>query len=159
MLHQRFYGKCILSGEHSVLRGFPALVYPVFHHHLDMTYKENQEAFKIIKEGPFAKELDFCLSPLFDKAFASLGKSRKDLKGSLTLKSCIPVGAGLGASAVLSVAIACLMKEKGWLENVVSFAKELESLFHGVSSGMDVCAVFKQKSFLYQDGQVKKNFL
>jgi mevalonate kinase len=65
---------------------------------------------------------------------------QSDLTGKLWLKNSIPIGAGLGASAALCVALA------RWFEHlklvnendIYEFSRSLEDLFHGESSGVDI---------------------
>ena len=155
---QRFFGKCVLAGEHSVLRGMPALVFPIRHFFMDMEYKEGQNPLELHKGGDFPEGLEFCVSPLLEQALGHLGKKRENLKGFLRINSFIPFGAGLGASAVLSVALSCLLKAKKWLKEgeVQSFSIQLENIFHGTSSGMDVAVVLTGQPLLYQEGAVRQ---
>ncbi|MCY4513040.1 MAG: hypothetical protein OXB86_05065 [Bdellovibrionales bacterium] len=156
---QRFFGKCILAGEHSVLRGSSALVFPLRHFFMDLEYEERQSFLELQKGGDFPEGLEFCVSPLLDQALGNLDKKREDLRGVLRINSFIPFGAGLGASAVLSVALSCLMRAKKWLkdeEAVQGFSTQLENIFHGTSSGMDVAAVLKEQPLLYQEGIIKQ---
>ena len=155
---QRFYGKCVLAGEHSVLRGAPALVFPLRRFFMDLEYRESEKPLQIHKGGDFYEGLEFCLSPLLETALSRLGKSKRDLKGVLKMDSFIPFGAGLGASAALSVSLARLLKVKGWLteQEIPSFATDLENIFHGTSSGMDVAVVLKGCPVLYQEGKVQR---
>ncbi|MGZ6435054.1 MAG: mevalonate kinase family protein, partial [Pseudobdellovibrionaceae bacterium] len=65
---------------------------------------------------------------------------RTSLVGDLTLKSSIPVGAGMGASGALCVAITKWMGFLGHIpeSEMFEFARSLENLFHGESSGVDI---------------------
>ena len=156
---QRFFGKCVLAGEHSVLRGAPALVFPLRHFFMDLEYEEKGGSLELQRGGDFPEGLEFCVSPLLEQALGNLGKKREDLKGVLRINSFIPFGAGLGASAVLSVSLSCLMRAKKWLkdeEEVRRFSTQLENVFHGTSSGMDVAVVLKDQPLLYQDGLVRQ---
>ena len=157
-LKQRFFGKCVLSGEYSVLRGAPALVFPLRRFFMDLEYREGTDPLEIHRGGDFPEGLEFCVSPLLEQALNYLGKDREDLRGFLRIDSFMPFGAGLGASAVLSVALSCLMKFKGWLkeEEVQQFSTRLENVFHGTSSGMDVAAVLNGQPLLYQDGKIRQ---
>ena len=141
-----------------MLRGAPALVFPLRHFFMDMEYKEGKNPLELQKGGDFPEGLEFCVSPLLEEALASVGKRREDLKGVLKINSFIPFGAGLGASAALSVALSYLLKAKKWLKEgeVQSFSTQLENIFHGTSSGMDVAAVLTGQPLLYQKGSVKQ---
>lgn len=141
-----------------MLRGSPALVFPLRHFFMDLEYKEGQNPLELHKGGDFPEGLEFCVSPLLEQSLNYLEKKREDLKGSLKITGFIPFGAGLGASAVLSVSLSRLMRVKKWLkeEEVSSFSIRLENIFHGTSSGMDVAVVLKEQPLLYQEGAVKK---
>ena len=143
-----------------MLRGFPALVFPLRHFFMDLEYEEGPNPLELHKGGDFPEGLEFCVSPLLEQSLNYLEKKREDLKGSLRMSSFIPFGAGLGASAVLSVSLSCLMGAKKWLkeEEVQSFSIRLENIFHGTSSGMDVAMVLKEQPLLYQKGAIKKTF-
>jgi mevalonate kinase len=71
-----------------------------------------------------------------------------------TIQSNIPVKAGLGSSAALSVAIVKFLGEIG-LQNQDPFALalSLEDIFHGKSSGIDVAAVLEGHPILFQREQ------
>lgn len=152
---KRFFGKWVLSGEHSVLRSGSALVYPLPHYYIDFYYKKSNTALQIIRKGKYRADLEFSTVPLIERALKLTGKKKEELKGSLLITSCIPFGAGLGASAVICSGIASLFLYKGWIKrkNLRDFAISLEKLFHGESSGMDVTAILKNKALLYQKGK------
>ena len=140
-----------------MLRDSPALVFPLRHFFMDLEYEEGPNPLELHKGGDFPEGLEFCVSPLLEQSLNYLGKKREDLKGSLKITSFIPFGAGLGASAVLSVSLSRLMEAKKWLkeEEVQSFSIRLENIFHGTSSGMDVAVVLKERPLLYQEGTIK----
>ena len=155
---KRIYGKWILSGEHSVLRSQPALVFPFTHYYVDFSFKQTQEALTIRHSGQDQAGLDFSFLPLFDEALSMVGQSRKNLQGEMVIDSKIPFGAGLGASAILSSACALFFEHQSWIpkEACFSFAKKLENLFHKTSSGVDVAGVLEGKALLFQNGKIQK---
>ena len=149
---KRFFGKWVLAGEYSVLRGLPALVYPLSHYFMDFHYKESNTPIQVKRKGNQGERLNFSLDPLFKKALKMSNKKKSDLKGSLIVNSSIPPETGLGASSVLCVGIASLFLYKGWIlqKKMREFAISLEDFFHGKSSGMDVNVVLEKKAILYQ---------
>ncbi len=155
---KRIYAKWILSGEHSVLRSKPALVFPLTHYYIDFSYTDTEEPLSIKHSGQDQSGLDFSFSPLFEEALALVNKKRKDLKGVIYIDSQVPFGAGLGSSAILSVACALLFQHKSWIqkEDLKEIAKKLEDLFHKQSSGIDVAAVLEGKPLLFQGGEIQK---
>jgi mevalonate kinase len=63
--------------------------------------------------------------------------------GTLLIRSTIPIGAGLGSSAALCVAIVSWLAQPFGIhqEDLMRFATQLEHRFHGKSSGMDVAVI------------------
>ena len=155
---KRIYAKWILSGEHSVLRSQPAIVFPLPHYYIDFSYKDEEDNLSIHHSGQDQAGLDFSFLPLFEESLKLIGKKRKDLKGIIEIDSHMPLGAGLGASAILSVACVLFFQHKSWIqkEDAPQIAKKLEDLFHKQSSGIDVAAVLEGKPLLFQNGKVKK---
>ncbi len=51
------YGKWILAGEHSVLRGYPALVFPLKDRGLHLQYEESDQPIKVHFNGDHGLDL------------------------------------------------------------------------------------------------------
>jgi mevalonate kinase len=98
-------GKIILTGEHAVVYGHPAILAAV------------------------------------DKRLVIEGRRVNGQTKVKVLKSEIPIGAGMGSSAALSVAAAAaetVLRKKKWdLDNINSIAYESEKKYHGNPSGGD----------------------
>lgn len=149
----QIFSKVILCGEHSVLRGGLALVAPL---------KTHQLKAQLIEADTFSFEFDEEVKPyemLFqgslEKALELLEKTREDLKMKIQVQSLVPLGKGLGGSAALSVFIARLMSAQGFIEEkeIFSFAVELENMFHGESSGLDVAGCLSDELKTYTRGK------
>lgn len=149
------YGKCILSGEHSVLRGCPALVVPLKSRSLIIDYEPTHEALKIESRDAVSDPTKIVMWGVLEKAMSQLGKTLGDLEGTLKVKNTIPFGAGLGASAALCVATSKFLCLKGWInENAIfEFSRNLENIFHGESSGVDVAVAQRAQPIKYIRGQ------
>lgn len=151
----RTYGKWILAGEHAVLRGSPALVFPLVSRWLDLSFVgDSATKLKVSFAGPHGSELEMPFWASLEKACELFDVDRDRLRGTLALESGIPVGAGLGASAALCVA---LVRWFSTLKNlpadeVRDRARLLENLFHGESSGVDVAVVSLEKPLSYIRG-------
>ena len=143
--------KWILAGEHSVLRGGEALVFPLFSKSMDWSYISTPDALKIEFSGETAQELEMIFGFVIEKACEAYGIERKDLTGQLQINSAIVFGMGLGASASLAVGLAKLFKASLKKEiDEVDFAQKIENFFHGESSGVDVSVVYNQKPLLFR---------
>jgi mevalonate kinase len=143
-------GKWILAGEHTVLRGGNALVFPLTSRFLKLKYQRNEDEFSLDlqNENP---ELELIIWSVIERALKKLGVKRSQLKGILELDSKIPFGAGMGASATLCVALTRWLQELAYLpeSQQYEFARDLENLFHGESSGVDVAVTLYNKPLLF----------
>lgn len=139
-------GKWILSGEHAVLRGSPALVFPLHSLTLRLRFEPAREGSASTVgcafAGPRGEELRMLFWGVWERALALLdrGLSPALSAGQFQLENSLPVGCGLGASASLCVAVARWFVWRNWLnqDRLYEFARELENLFHLESSGVDI---------------------
>ena len=162
----KVYGKWILAGEYSVLKGFPALAFPLPSYFMELTYEAGGSFF--IKspvcpplapsEGsvPFVSadvsvRLHQVFTAVLDQALKYISKTRADLKGAIHLKSCILPGVGMGASAVICVLIGKLFYKLKWLKKneLFAFCHLLENHLHGQSSGLDIAVVLTGKPVVF----------
>lgn len=148
-------GKWVLTGEHSVLKGVTAIALPYTDVSLTLTFEPNSE-YGSLKVEPSSAE------PLIQELLISAIELWTSIKspfqlphGKLVIDSTIPIGAGLGSSAALCVALA------RWLagslviaENqCTEFATQLEHRFHGRSSGMDVAVIAANEPISFRMGK------
>jgi len=148
----RVHGKYILAGEHTVLRGGTALVLPLYARHLDLICSDLNEPLSLLSKDPQADSLVFW--GLIEKALELSGHRREELKGKIEIVNSIPVGAGLGASAAICVAMAKYFEHLGWVKSadLFLFSKKLEDLFHGESSGADVAVALRGEGLCFTKG-------
>ena len=152
-------GKWILAGEYAVLKSYPALVFPLFSHFIELKYqREDINDLRVIenkdsligssKQGTLASFFESVL----DQALKNISKSLSDLKGIIRLNSQISLSAGMGASAVICILIGKLFYYLNWLkeEDLFCFCHALENSLHGQSSGVDIAAVLTGKPILYR---------
>ncbi len=150
------YGKWILAGEHSVLRGAPALVFPVYGKSFKILAEKNSENLQVEFKGSRGQEVQVLFSGIFDKALKQLGRERSELKDRLVIDNEIPVGAGMGASAALCVAISRYLVANDFLkeDEIYDFARGLEDTFHGESSGVDIAVALSGSGLVFtRDGE------
>jgi len=148
------YGKFILAGEHTVLRGGSALVFPVKSQFLEVGWVKTEEPLQVEFQGPHAKEIKLIFWGVVEQALKDLGHTRDDLRGELKFVCEIPLGAGLGASATLCVAVGKWFCQLGWINktDIYEFARNLENLFHGESSGVDIAAALEGQGLRFFRG-------
>lgn len=130
-------GKAILFGEHAVVYGRPAIAMPL--HELRLTAR---------LAGPGEPELDEAVRV----AWRLLERSGDP--PPVRIESSLPIGAGLGSSAALSVALVRLLGPPHLeAESVAALAHELERLYHGTPSGLDTTVVALERAVWFQRGQ------
>lgn len=134
------YGKWILAGEHAVLRGSPALAFPLRGKKLELRYQKASTPLHVNFSGSHGEELRMLFFGVLEKALENLRISRNEILGEVELFNEIPIGAGLGASAALCVAVSKWLEHLGCIKeaDLYEFSRTLENLFHGESSGVDI---------------------
>ncbi|MEO0335021.1 MAG: hypothetical protein AAF202_01415 [Pseudomonadota bacterium] len=148
------HGKWILCGEHSVLRGKPALVFPVSQKSLKSDCHSFNEPFDDNFTCENANEYPLLFWGLIEEALKKLDKKRSDLQGKMKVDSHLPIGTGLGASAALCVGVTKYFNTLGWVEaqDSYEFARSLEDLFHGESSGVDIAVALQGRPLKFTRG-------
>ena len=146
----RVPAKWVLSGEHAVLRGATAIAIPHSSMGLELEFDPDfqpdfQKDRQIQVEPQSAQPLIRELLESIGESWEFGDRSFKMPVGRLKIESSIPIGAGLGSSAALCVALTRWISQPtniGGPEQI-ELAKTLEHRFHGRSSGMDVAVISK----------------
>ncbi len=148
------FGKTILLGEHAVLRGCPALVCPVHARSLKLKFEQTDSALSVSLSGSHGQELKLLFWGVIERAFEMLGVNRDQMKGHFDIESTIPVGAGMGASAALCVGVGRWFEWKKLVsaDELLEFCRQLENLFHGESSGLDIAVALYGRCLKYVRG-------
>ena len=148
-MRSKNYGKWILTGEHTVLRGGGAVVFPSSEFYLEVIFKEEPPPLLNIK-APWPKKYHFVFERALLKALKLIGKNPKG--AAFELQGNIPLAKGLGSSAVFCLGLAQVFHSLGWLgeSEILNLARTLEDEFHHKSSGADIQAVYHQKPILFK---------
>lgn len=149
------HGKWILAGEHAVLRSFSALVFPVINKKMTLTYLSTEGSLGADFFGESGEGLHLLFWSVLEEGMKQLGKSLNSLNGHFSLHSNIPIGVGMGASAALCVATARWFEAQHFIshDELNSFSTQLENLFHGKSSGLDIAGVATTHGIRFNQGK------
>lgn len=164
--------KCIIAGEHSVLRGGAAVVVPLKKYGIHsvfipdkiplcIRFKESsvfkRTSFESGKNTSYLSEADkemfeILFSGVFDMALKELNLKQEQIKGVLEVESFIPLGVGLGGSASICSLVSLFFNYLEFIDkkDVLKFAKKLEAPFHGQSSGVDIAGALAHSPILFQ---------
>lgn len=147
------FAKWILAGEHAVIRGHSALIFPFNKKKLTLSY-QRAHTLSADYEGCSGADAHLLFWSVIERGVQILDRSINTLNGHFHINSDIPVGLGMGASAALCVAVARWFAayELVSASETASFAKELEHLFHGQSSGLDIAGVAATSGIHFKQG-------
>ena len=144
------YGKWILCGEQSVLRGHPAIVFPLGNCELSLSFSSDAHALEVICHPQYASSI----RKVWNHAWLESKYFNLANQGTLRIESTIPIGQGMGASAALCLAIARMVCHvENTPDKIWHVAKHLEHLFHGQSSGLDILGSNSQQGTWFVRGQ------
>lgn len=151
----RSSAKYILSGEHSVLRGGPAIVFPIPQKYMELRYSRGTGSLKVNFTGEFEQPVVLVFWGLLSEAMQKIQRTKEDLKGSISIHNNIPLGMGMGFSAAFCVVVTKLFIALEWLDqnDMFTFATNLEDYFHGKSSGLDVLGSLSNTGMYFNDNK------
>lgn len=138
-----FYSKVLLFGEHLVNLGCDAL---------SMPYSSFKGVLKMA-DNPDDRMEEY-LSFLRDKGFDFLDSHKLKTSTKLVFDSNIPEGYGAGSSGALVAACYDYFKseENPSLADLKSYLSQMESYFHGVSSGTDPLVSYLNSAVRFKNG-------
>lgn len=156
-------GKIILFGEHAVVYGQPALAAPVTQVRAEVRIEGTTEPGIWIDAADIQLHTRLDLLPAAHPIAATIQNTLKALQVSLpsgvsiVIRSTIPVAAGMGSGAAVSVALirALVAYTDSELsdEDVSALAYETEIIHHGTPSGIDNTVVTYVKPVFFLRGE------
>jgi len=151
---ERTFGKWILAGEHAVLRGSPALVFPARAFAMTFSWQPSSSPLTVNFSGQHGNELQLIFWGLLEHALQKVGRGRDAMRGDLRVESALPLGAGLGGSGALCVGVGRTFAHWGYIQEkeIYDFSRELENLFHGESSGVDIAVALEGRGLRFMRG-------
>lgn len=151
ILDQKYSSKIILLGEYGVIHGGEILASPLIKY-----------SAKWIRDNPIEsiqKELFKIYNYLISKENKTLNLNRfkEAINDGFYLKSNIPSGYGLGSSGSISAAIydAFAYQKATDLDDIKKDLIDIESCFHGVSSGIDPLVIYLNASIHIDHSEIK----
>lgn len=158
-------GKIILFGEHAVVYGQPALAVPVKQVHADAEVLDSDRTGIWVNAPDIHLHAEHSrlapndpLASVIRQVVAQISTFDRHPRGiEITITSTIPLAAGLGSGAAVSVAIIrALSAHLGQAftdEQVNEIAYEVEKIHHGTPSGIDNTVVTYGKPIYFIKGQ------
>jgi len=147
MTNPLFYAKIILFGEYGMIEDSQGLVVPYSFYKGTLKFSDSESEFEKKSNQHLQKYSDFLVNLNLPENFRlDVSRFKKDISKGLFFDSNIPQGYGVGSSGALVAAIFekyCFTKHdpenisKDDLKNIKAIFGEMESYFHGKSSGMD----------------------
>lgn len=160
--HKIFHSKILLFGEHIINKGAKGLAAPL--HKYDGVLKTgNLNDRKIAASNQSLEAL--ATSIIHTEILAGRYDTNaflEDIDKGLYFDSNIPQGYGLGSSGALVAAIynqyRTHLKKKTPISTIKQELADLESFYHGKSSGLDAIVCYLDKAVLVDKGEVTETF-
>ncbi len=147
MANPLFYAKILLFGEYGIIEDSQGLTLPYSFYKGTLKFSDNQSDFEKKSNESLQKYSDYLANLELSKDFKiDVEAFKKDIEKGLFFDSNIPQGYGVGSSGALVAAIFEKYSFKKYIPENISKTQlkdlkkvfgELESYFHGKSSGID----------------------
>lgn len=164
---ENFNSKVLLFGEYSVLYNSMALVMPCdrFSGQLNFFAGGEDQSHFANTSNEYLKKFSAFIAEHMDENFVlEVKKLESEIEKGLFFESNIPQGYGLGSSGALVVAIFLRylkkakefkddMKDFTWekVQRLKEYLSQLESFFHGTSSGLDPLSIILNEPILFKN--------
>lgn len=152
------YAKWILAGEHAVIRGAAAVVFPLRAYKNELTFSSGS-SLEICGAGSLSDKEDLLSShveKLLNMACDVTKIPQEKFLGRYEISNTIPIRRGLGSSAALCANITRLCNYLGYEGDLLELGRELENLFHTNSSGLDVAVALRNQPLVFEQGKVQE---
>ncbi|MFK8101465.1 MAG: mevalonate kinase [Saprospiraceae bacterium] len=148
-----FPAKLLLFGEYSIINNSQALAIPFAKYTGCWQYGQREEQMSLVPLANYLEKLAHqgkLLAPL------DLPRLHTELKNKLIFKSTIPQGYGVGSSGALCAALYHRFGEANTntsqdLMRLKKVLAQIESYFHGASSGTDPLVCYLQQALLIEN--------
>jgi len=160
---QLFYSKILLFGEYSLMVGSMALSIPFKRFSGKLVQKPDRQVLESGKKSnfhldKFARYLEDMFIEPSGRFTIDVERFKKDIAGGLVFQSNIPQGYGLGSSGALAAAVYAAYGSpffnettgSGHIIELKDFLAQMESCFHGKSSGLDPLICYLKKPVLIE---------
>jgi mevalonate kinase len=147
MTNPLFYAKILLFGEYGIIEDSQGLTLPYSFYKGALKFSELESDFEKESNVSLQKYADYLKDLVLPDSYQiSISKFQKDIRKGLFFDSNIPQGYGVGSSGALVAAIFERYSVKTYLPEHISKDQlkdlkkifgEMESYFHGKSSGID----------------------
>jgi mevalonate kinase len=152
---KKFYSKIILFGEYSVIQNSRALLIPYSLFEGKLTFRRDNTSYI----DPELKAFSLYLKQLIDSSQLNFQFDQSsfefDISQGLYFDSTIPQGYGVGSSGALVAAIFARYEQESHsnlsIQRLKSIFSQLESHFHGSSSGVDPLISYLNSPILIQN--------
>lgn len=164
-----FYAKILLFGEYSVIRGSMALTIPYTHFNGELSFMSHSKYtdlnFAAQSNEHLKNYAQYIEQQLTDNHIQfpfDIERLKSDIDNGMYFESTIPQGYGIGSSGALVAALYHKYALNGnqtdkYKPEAISIAKkhfsQLESYFHGTSSGLDPLNCYLKQPLLIKSAQ------
>ncbi len=146
MANRLFYGKILLFGEYSILAGSDAAIIPY------RSVKARLGFFRECRQPDIMLQAfhDYLEQDVLCREYVDLQRFQHDIDEGVSLKSDIPMNMGLGSSGAICAAVYSHygIKEINGTSRLTALFSNMESWFHGKSSGIDPLCIYLDKPLI-----------
>lgn len=161
MANPLFYAKILLFGEYGIIEDSQGLTLPYSFYKGCFKFSDLSSDFEKKSNDSLKEYANYLESLNLSEEFQlNIAEFKKDIKKGLFFDSNIPQGYGVGSSGALVAAVFEKYAYKKWkpeeiskndLKNLKKVFGELESFFHGKSSGIDPLICFMNLPILIEN--------